>query len=240
MRTRLAGFAAAIVAAFAIGAPAAHAAEPETRIVGGGPANIAQVPWQVALADSQAAAPGDNGFERQFCGGTLVAPTVVITAAHCVYSFTLPTGCSILDGFNTPASDLAVFTGRTVLSSTQGQEINVAEVYYFVDGGGGAPALEAQSSPGQGNELYSCETDAWDVAILKLPQPSTTGTPIKIAGADEAAAWAPGEPALISGWGTTLGDGQRFSRRPPGRDRRDGLRRRAAAPRRPTGPTSSR
>ena len=184
----------------------AHAADPETNVVGGGPVNVSQVPWQVAVAHSKAvSSPQDTGYDRQFCGGTLVAPTIVITAAHCVYDFVTPV-CTALDGFNFPAADFAVFTGRTRLSSNEGQEINVAEVYYFVDGGGGAPVLEAQSAPGAGSELYSCEAETWDVAILQLASPSTTGTPIKVAGADEAATWAPGQPALVSGWGD-LADG---------------------------------
>lgn len=45
-----------------------------TRIVGGRPINIEQVPWQVALYD--------NGY--LICGGSLISVDWVLTAAHCV------------------------------------------------------------------------------------------------------------------------------------------------------------
>jgi hypothetical protein len=48
------------VFALAIGAPGAAAADGsvgQQKITGGGPISIAQVPWQVALADSQSFSP---------------------------------------------------------------------------------------------------------------------------------------------------------------------------------------
>jgi secreted trypsin-like serine protease len=197
-RQALAAVAAAVLAIFSFATRAA--ADPDPRIVGGSPADIGQVPWQVAVADSQAASPGSqNGFQRQFCGGSLVAPTLVVTAAHCVYEDG-PVACDLLGGFDIPAGDLAVFTGRTVLSSSQGQEIPVAELYYFESD----RHAEAQSS-GDGNGLYDCNTTQWDVALLLLQSPSTSQA-IQIAGADEAPLWAPGQQALISGWGS-ISDG---------------------------------
>ena len=54
-----------------------------TRIVGGVKANFDTFPWQVALIRPSKGS-GKRGF-RQFCGGTLIAPSWVLTAAHCVY-----------------------------------------------------------------------------------------------------------------------------------------------------------
>ena len=46
------------------------------KIVGGSSASIASAPWQVALLDGQAG--------QIYCGGALIRPSVVLTAAHCV------------------------------------------------------------------------------------------------------------------------------------------------------------
>ena len=48
---------------------------PSTRIVGGTEAPKNSWPWQVMLMSSS---------NRQFCGGSLIDPSWVLTAAHCV------------------------------------------------------------------------------------------------------------------------------------------------------------
>lgn len=50
------------------------------KIVGGDPVQIADHPWQAALIRGLVAEP----TRSQFCGGSVIAPTWVLTAAHCV------------------------------------------------------------------------------------------------------------------------------------------------------------
>ena len=65
----------------AVGAPTGAAGAPRARssIVGGGPANPAQWPYAVAI------------FRKghMHCSGSVIAPTTVLTAGHCVAGFNL-------------------------------------------------------------------------------------------------------------------------------------------------------
>jgi hypothetical protein len=135
----------------------------QPRIVGGNTTTISEWPWQAAVTLNPAFYSG-NGFDRQFCGGSLVAPTIVVTAAHCVHK----SGSNFY-----PVGDHASITGRTTLSnSSQGQEIAWSNYYIFVDG--------------SGKPLFNPQTFDWDVvfATLSSPSPSSNSTPIQIAGAN--------------------------------------------------------
>jgi secreted trypsin-like serine protease len=79
-----------------------------------------------------------------------------------------------------------VISGRTNLSGSEGFVSAVTGFRYFTDGE---------------RQLYDDATYAWDVALLQLATPAL-GTPIKLAGADEAATWAVGATAWVSGWGS--------------------------------------
>jgi len=53
----------------------------QNRVVGGQPTRLTDWPWQVLLGDIS-----PSGGGNQYCGGTLISSSWVITAAHCTYN----------------------------------------------------------------------------------------------------------------------------------------------------------
>jgi secreted trypsin-like serine protease len=99
---------AAVLALIVITVTPVHA---EPRIVGGVAVDdAAEAPWMVALTTS-------SGY--QFCGGALVGPGLVATAAHCVYG-------------RTPSS-ITVVGGRLDLR-TDGGSTSVVKQYQIAEG----------------------------------------------------------------------------------------------------------
>ncbi|OOO02525.1 MAG: Trypsin [Chromatiales bacterium USCg_Taylor] len=162
--------------------PGGDAEDRSSRIVGGTETTITSWPWQTGIVIRPSVAPG-TGFERQFCGGSLVTPTFVITAAHCL--FDNPSG-SFIDPLL-----FSVITGRTTLSSSEGQEIDFDT--YFV------PAFVSATDV---IPLFNPDDFDFDFVIVRLSAPSSSPT-VQIAGPDERATWAVGQPAFVTGWGAT-------------------------------------
>jgi trypsin len=146
----------------------------DPRIVGGSTTTIEAVPYQVALVlDAR------FGGSTLACGGTLIAPRIVQTAAHCIFDGD-PDG----DDSTWDTNDLDVVTGRTTLSSGAGQRLNVLSGIFDGD--------------------YDPDTFEFDAAWLTLSAaPAAPAAPVKIAGPDEAALWGAGAQTRVSGWGDT-------------------------------------
>lgn len=144
------------------------------RIIGGTPVPDGQYRFQAALL---AQSFGNNDYQRQFCGGSLITPFQVLTAAHCVEFF--GSGPD-----QVPLSDLRVVVGRTVLSSTEGQRRRVAAV-----------AIHPRWDP---------VTSSFDVAVITLSAAITGIRPVSLVTPGTDALERPGTTLTVTGWGNTI------------------------------------
>ncbi|MFJ8669549.1 serine protease [Streptomyces sp. NPDC093600] len=179
MRRPIALAAAAALGLFPAGAGPLALATPaaaDSVVVGGQPVRIADAPWVVALSSRDRFGGTRAG---QFCGGVVVGPTKVLTAAHCV-------GRDLLGAEPEEIGDLKVIAGRSALRGRGGQEIRISRTW--VDPG------------------YNPSTNAGDLAVLTLATALPASYVIATARPGDRAE-APGTPAEVYGWGDVSGNG---------------------------------
>ena len=89
----------------------------DPEIVGGGASDPGEWPWQVALVSGSAT----DLFQGQFCGGSLISSQWVVTAAHCVYDFSIspplplnPSDVDIVAGIYNLVSPVSGYQRRDV------------------------------------------------------------------------------------------------------------------------------
>lgn len=163
----LAAFACVLASLF-LPATAAAAPAATASIVGGHPVTIEEFPSLVYIE----AVEGKHGFA---CTGTVVAPRIILTAAHCVED--------VERGTITPTANYALSTG--VADPRQAGPTNIFHIV--------ATHVFPGFDPGV---LHG------DAAILVIDHP-TSVPPLSLAGAGDAALYAGGAEAQLTGWGLT-------------------------------------
>lgn len=180
-----------VAAGFAATAGPAAAETATPRIVGGKQSAIVERPFQVAIYDPAPNGQATSPFRGQFCGGTIVDATHVVTAGHCVF------------GPNGQARELSrvrVLAGTSRLRDGAEPEAPTAR-----------DVAVSQMVVRPGFTLDNLDGDA---AVLTLAEPLYTGTPvadgtspiapIPLITAAESATFADPEgnaEVKISGWG---------------------------------------
>lgn len=148
-------------------------------IIGGTTTTITSAPWMAQLwyTDDQGTTgtSDDTGF---FCGGAVVAPTKILTAAHCVKGADWAKGG-------------AVVTGATQLPSDDGD----------LHGGTATAVLRQWYHPS-----YNADAIDNDIAVLTLAAP-VKATPIRMTTSTDTASYDPAttgaKSAKVYGWGRT-------------------------------------
>ncbi|MGW7522851.1 trypsin-like serine protease [Streptomyces sp. NPDC054783] len=156
-------------------------------IIGGTTTSITSAPWMAQLwyyDDKGTTATGDDvGF---FCGGAVVAPTKILTAAHCVKGFDWHANGAIVTGTDQlPTTDTS---GNTDLH------------------GGTVSGVWRQWN----HPSYNATAIDNDIAVLTLPSP-VKATPIRMTTSTDTASYAAGTSAKVYGWGRTSSTSQDIS-----------------------------
>ncbi|MGI5480623.1 trypsin-like serine protease [Streptomyces lavendofoliae] len=147
---------------------AAVESAPSARIIGGQETTISTAPWMAQLHFRDSTGAG------YFCGGAVISPTKILTAAHCV------------KGIKWYAPENVIVVGTDQLPT--GKDLH----------GGEAFGVSRQWH----HPLYNEYTLDNDVAVLTLARP-TTVKPLPLAQPTDSALYQAGLDGKVYGWGRT-------------------------------------
>lgn len=129
------------------------------RIIGGTDASPGVHPFQVGILTKRIA----SNFNAQFCGGTLVSPYHVVTAAHCVD--------------DRVSSGLQVLVGTQTLKGRSGRRLNVTRVVIH-------PGWWETATSAYDAAVLELATPVTGIALATLAntEPTTPGTLLRVTG----------------------------------------------------------
>jgi secreted trypsin-like serine protease len=147
------------------------------KIVGGKPAQPGKYPFQVALISAKT--PVGQEHFGQFCGGSLIDKSWVVTAAHCVPG--------------TTGDEVDVYIGSNVLPAGRG------------NAGGQAGKRLSVRTEIFSHQNYDPNTNDNDIALLHLKTDAPAEfVPVPVATADlDKTKGAVGRTVTVIGWGAT-------------------------------------
>ncbi len=178
------GVIALVAGLLALTAPVAQAAPTlAPRVINGTPAALTDMPYLVALIDTSRMSQLGT-YQAQFCGGALVTPTKVVTAAHCVVDQSTHQVSSPVD--------IQVLTGQSLKNPST------------------APVAVSSVSV---HPNYDIDMSSNDIAVLTLASP-IEGVPTidPLTPSETASYLVSGGEVRAGGWGntTTLTGGKAF------------------------------
>jgi secreted trypsin-like serine protease len=158
-----------ILTAGVAGASGPLSSRTSLRIVGGTEAEPGDWPWMTALIDSSDSSPY-SGF---ICGGSLIHPRWVVTAAHCVNNDW------IFMEWESDPEDIDVLIGAHDLTKDEGQRIKIKRIITHPE--------------------YNSSTHDSDIALLELEEDALY-SPLALVSENTA---LDGKDAVSMGWGLT-------------------------------------
>ncbi|RWX09060.1 trypsin-like serine protease [Rhizobium hidalgonense] len=157
------------------------AGEDGGRVIGGQTAKKGEWPWQVKIL---APDPEQRGRFGGHCGGSLIAPRWILTAAHCVTS------------------------GRSGKQDLFARDLLIVEGKSKIDK---VIAVDGPDKPGLAvedvviHEDFDRKVFANDIALIKLAEPAVS-RPAILASASDDEVESAGHKAVVTGWGYTKAD----------------------------------